>query len=377
MNRRPRVLAFGPLPPPTNGMSNAFGQVVRHLPARGWDVIPIDTADRTGPRAGSTFTLARAGNIGRLLVEAVARIRRADVVYVTIAQSRLGFAKDIVILESAALAGRPAVVHMHGGYFHGFYSSLTAPEKWCVTRTLDRVSSIIALTDSLRADFRMSRDWERRTVAISNTCDVPLGSERRLRPRALSILYISTLMSSKGYRETIAAASLLAQRHPAVHFQLDLGGELLPERDFPSRQAQEQDLRERLADAPANLAAKHHGVVTGSAKQRLLDEADVFVLPTDYVNEGQPIAVIEALTAGLPVVATAWRGIPESLPESMRSLLVPARDAKAVAEKLEDLLVAPDTFAAMSRDALGHASHFRPERHFDALDRELRRALTG
>jgi len=374
--RAPSLLAVGPLPPPVNGLSKAFSFVVEGLKADGWSVAVVDLADRTRPRVGSTFSWGRLGAVAGVLGQVVRRVRAAEVVYLTISQSRLGFAKDAAIIGAAALLQRPIVVHMHGGNFRGFYEALTPGEQTVVRAALDRVAVIIALTDSLRADFAMTRGWQARTVAVANTCDVrPREPRRAPRSGALRVLYLSTMMVSKGYRDTIIATGELARQRPHLRVHLDLAGSLLAERDFPSPEAQAEDLRQCLGRLPDNVQATYHGEVHGAQKEALLASADVFVLPTSYSNEGQPIAVIEALTAGLPVVATDWRGIRETLPVDMHPLLVPEREPAAVAERLVRLADDPQFYESSSRSAAGHAATFRPAAHLAAVARILEAAV--
>lgn len=372
--RNGTLLAIGPIPPPINGLSKAFQFVTVGLKQYGWDLQVVDSADRSSSRVGSGFSVPRMTAVMKILLEAVRAVPRADVVYLTIAQSRLGFAKDMVALRWAALLGRPVVVHMHGGNFGGFYASLSGPERQLVKGTLDRVAAIVVLTESLKGDFRMTQRWEERTVAISNTCDTRSGAPRRRRPGELRILYLSNLLVAKGYRETLMAAGQLASRRPNLTMRVDLAGGFLPDRDFPDTGAQAEDLHHLISELPANVAATYHGEVDGSRKQTLLDQSDVLVLPTSYINEGQPIAIIEALTSGLPVVATDWRGVRETLPEKMHQLLVPRRDATAVAEKLAALVDSEGLLAEQSAAALAHAATFSVEKHLRALDAVLRRA---
>ena len=53
--------------------------------------------------------------------------------------------------------------------------------------------------------------------------------------------------------------------------------------------------------------------IAGDEKEKLYSEADIFLLPTYYLGEGQPISIIEALSYGLPVISTNFRGIPEQI----------------------------------------------------------------
>ena len=65
---------------------------------------------------------------------------------------------------------------------------------------------------------------------------------------------------------------------------------------------------------------------------RLLSAADVFLLTS--ISEGIPLTIIEAMSAGVPVVSTRVGGVPEMIEEGRTGLLAPARDAPAVARQI-------------------------------------------
>ena len=362
------LLAVGPLPPPINGLSQAFAHVAKEMGPRGWKVEVVDAADRSPPRAGSSFSWSRSFEVVRVFRQVVSRLRRADVVYVTIAQSRLGFAKDLLILGAAFAAKRPVVIHMHGGNFGGFYAGLTVPEQLVVRTALARVQAIVVLTESLRADFKMSPSWERQTVAIANACEGSTGAVRNHPGQEWRLLFLSNLLPSKGYRETLLAAAELGRQRPSLRVTLALAGDLVPEQVFPSKEAQREDLDALMRSLPPNVRAEYKGIVTGPEKRTLFSSSDVFLLPTDYVNEGQPIAIIEAMRAGLPVIATAWRGIPETVSPAMRELLLSARDVSAISAKLTQLADTPQLYDAQSAESLRHGASFTLDRHLDALN---------
>ena len=90
----------------------------------------------------------------------------------------------------------------------------------------------------------------------------------------------------------------------------------------------------------------------------LLAEAGIFVLSSR--SECLPMSVIEAMAAGLPVVATAVGGIPELVEHERTGILVPPGDARALAAALSRL--AGD---AGLRQRMGEAGRARAEEHFD------------
>jgi glycosyltransferase involved in cell wall biosynthesis len=356
-------------------MSEAFGLLLRGLPAHGWDLRVVDIADRSPPRPDATFSLDRAGGVASAAARAASLAGDADLVYLTIAQSRWGFARDALLLTAAALRRATLVVHLHGGNFAAFYQALSGVERWVVRTVLGRVRRIIVLTERMRRDFSMIHDWQSRTVAVGNACDMPPGRARRLREGHLRLIYVSNLVVSKGYQDVVAATGHLAARRPGLQVTLDLAGAPAPGRDFSGPEAQLEALHRQLQALPSSVKATYHGVVHGPEKQRLFDQADVLLLPTYYPNEGQPIAILEALSAGVLPLATDWRGIPDSVPASMTALLVPPRDPLAIADRLIPLLDTPGLYETLSRDALAHAERFRPERHLAAIDDVLRGAL--
>src|SRR5207249_3021130 len=75
------------------------------------------------------------------------------------------------------------------------------------------------------------------------------------------------------------------------------------------------------------------GFLAADAKAELLKKSDCLCFPTYYSAEGQPVSVIEAMAFGLAIVASAWRGIPELLPEHY-PFLIPERDPSAIARAL-------------------------------------------
>jgi glycosyltransferase involved in cell wall biosynthesis len=78
------------------------------------------------------------------------------------------------------------------------------------------------------------------------------------------------------------------------------------------------------------------GWVVGDQKRRLLESATVYVLPS--YNEGLPMGILEALSCGLPVVASDVGGIPDAVTDGVEGFVVPAGDVAALGGALRKLL---------------------------------------
>ena len=90
----------------------------------------------------------------------------------------------------------------------------------------------------------------------------------------------------------------------------------------------------------------------------ILRASDVFVLSSRV--EGNPLSVMEAMAAGLPVVSTAVGGVPELVQEGATGLLVPSEDAGALAQAMQALVDDP-----VRRQAMGEAARQHAVAHFD------------
>ena len=107
----------------------------------------------------------------------------------------------------------------------------------------------------------------------------------------------------------------------------------------------------------SGLQGRAHLLGLRSDVPDLLNAADVFAMSSDY--EGNPLAVLEAMTAGKPVVSTAVGGVPE-LVEGGCGLLVPRGDAQALSEAMSYMLENPE-----ARESMGAASARRAMERFD------------
>ncbi len=176
-----------------------------------------------------------------------------------------------------------------------------------------------------------------RVVHLANFAREPAGESERLRdPNRL--LFAGRLGPEKGVDILLRSLAMVAESWPQV--SLEIAG------DGPERS--------RLVDLAAQLGLSDRVVWTGPLKadelSRRYEEAGVFVLPTLWM-ENCPVAVLEAMAHGLPVVATRIGGLPELVEDRVTGALVERADVSGLAAALLELLGEPERTAAMGRAA--------------------------
>lgn len=166
------------------------------------------------------------------------------------------------------------------------------------------------------------------------------GQQRRQPPR---LLFLGRLRYGKGIPYLIEAADLL--RAAGRDFQLDLVGEGSDEGEI--RASIEQ---KGLGDRISLCGPAGHAQVPEH-----LARADVLILPSeirsDGGREGLSNAVLEAMAAGVPVVATRISSIEEAIQDGVSGLLVPQKDPAALASAVGRLLDDPELAATITRNA--------------------------
>ena len=157
------------------------------------------------------------------------------------------------------------------------------------------------------------------------------------------ITTVANLRPGKGHEVLLKAAARVIRRVPDVRFQI-VG-------DGPRRQELEQQAATLRISAQVSFAGHRDDVPA------ILAQSDIFAFPS--FMEASPNAVIEAMAAGLPIVATRVGGIPEVIEHEHSGVLVPPGDDRALAAGILRLIERPD----VATEA-GHAARQAVEARF-------------
>ncbi len=270
----------------------------------------------------------------------------------------------------AAIAGRLAGVPVRLHTFTGqAWAELSGPMRW-LARAADRL--VVALNTRCYADSASQRAFlEQEGIAAPGELAVlgagsvagvdaaafdpgryreaaaALRRAHGIEPEARVLVFVGRVTRDKGIAELVQAFGVLEKRHPSAH--LFLVGPEEPERDpLPA------ETRSAIAGN-----RRIHAVGYNATPQHFLAAGDVLCLPS--YREGFGNVVIEAAAMGLPAVGTRIVGLADAIADGETGVLVPVRDAAALAAALERLL-ADDAL----RLAMGRAARERALRLFEA-----------
>lgn len=220
---------------------------------------------------------------------------------------------------------------------------------------------VVANSPAAAAILREEGIPSRSVALISNGVETESYGEPVPRPEVRRVITVANLRPEKSHETLIAAAAQLAEACPGLRYQIVGEGSRRHELEALARARGVGDILEFLGhreDVPELLAA-----------------ADVFVLPSR--SEAFPNGAIEAMAAGLPVVACAVGGLLDLIETGRTGILVPPSDPEPLAAALLSLYEHPDRARAMGiearREVRSRYSFERMVRAFEDLyETELR-----
>lgn len=373
------LIAVGTLPPPVDGQSIAFEAFVDHLDMtrRNHRVIDIAVRSRSGGEPG-TLDRLRSYLFKWFELLGTVALHPGALVYLTIAQSLRGLARDAAFIAVSKLFRCPVVCHLHGGNYDGFYERQGLLGRWVIRRTLRASSAIVILGNSLRSMFDFDPRLAPRLRVVANS--LPVGAMPVTTPKHLPgspsapirILYLSNLIESKGYLTVLEAVRVLRDRfdiRSEAHFCGRFLANPSDDRIVTSTEHARRHFSEEVERLGLRRSVTFHGAVGGERKIEQLRAAHFLVLPTRYDNEGQPISILEAMAFATPVISTDYRAIPDLISDGETGYLVGPDDAEGIASRIAELCADTTRYTTMSQNAMDRVkTRFSLSMHLKRLD---------
>lgn len=289
--------------------------------------------------------------IRQLLKIAYQLASNRDIRIVHIHSSKRGslYRKLLVACLAKKLFRKKTINHIHTGNFQPFYEGTNRIGRKAISYFLRLNDATITVSEPLKryceTVFQLKQVYKVNNMV--SHFGPPPGDGVNMNGR-MNLLFLGLLHPNKGVfdlLEVVAAnKQLLAGR-----IKLFIGGN-----------GQVNQLQERIGAAQLEDLVEYKGWVSGAVKYQLLQQAHVFVLPS--YHEGIPMAILEAMDYGKPVIATAVGGIPELVQPGENGCLVNPGDHTALLQAILFYLNDRENIVRHGAQATRKATEFLPER---------------
>ncbi len=324
----PRIGLVAPLPPQVGGVVRVAEWLLAHAPETGCTYVPFDLWRPPGGAAGGRLTAGAVVSQLRLLARFVAWLPRSPrVVHMCVSCTPTGLARDVAYVALLAACRRRTIAHVHGADLE---LALGERGRGLGLRAIGRLSAVVVAVSP-----RPAADLEAAGIRATHVFN-PIGIENAGRASSdgsgpMHLLFVGAYGRRKGIYELMAALARVRQDGHDVRVRV------VGPPEFP-------DEVDRLAEAIRGLGLEDAVALTGPlAADEVAGEllaADVFCLPSH--REGLPMAILEAMAVGLPVVVTSVGGIPDVVRDGDSGLVVPPGDVQSLADALAALAADPE-----------------------------------
>lgn len=240
----------------------------------------------------------------------------------------------------------PHVCTVHGGDVFGLQGTLLKKFKSFAIRHADAItvnsSATRQVVSSICDNCSALHTIPMGVSPAPHYGTTPISSQLRQRKGPL-VLFVGRLVEEKGLTDLLEAFSLLHDKHQNITLVVIGEGQ---DRPLFEKQARDLGLTEKV---------RFTGWLNSDQLPAYLAEADIFVAPSRTSPEGwveaQGLTIIEAMMAGLPVIATQTGGIVDSVEHNISGILIPERSPPKLAEALNHLLINPKLAESLGQKA--------------------------
>jgi glycosyltransferase involved in cell wall biosynthesis len=368
-----------PMVDATGGTERSALEIARIQTHRGYDVTVASNAEEYWEGSWEGVRLLHLAPYSWMRFCSFGKVRGSHLPLAVLIQSgRFDLIHLHEYLNTRFFASRPKVMHFHNNPLDNRDAAefaRDAPEYWA---QVGKSSTQIAVSEFLVSRLRLAHSHAGSDAAPANIVKVPGGAgskvllqekrkyeRERIRQKlgltATDVLFLfaGAIRPEKGVDYLARAFAKLSEDNANACLAIAGGSKLWVEEGWlygKTLEATEQQVLNVLAPAIARKRAFMLGIVPPVEIDAYYAASDIFVLPSMF-QETFGLVLLEAFSAGLPVIAFRSGGIPELVEDRTNGIIVPQGDEEALYQSMRELMLDRDL-----RDRLGAAAESVPSR---------------
>ena len=229
------------------------------------------------------------------------------------------FWRKTKFIKLAKNFNKKVIIHVHASRFKDFYNESTKKQE--IKKYLNMTDKIIVLSNSWKDWFINIGIDATKIIVLNNIVTYPKIQQTNEDSNKIKILFLGEIGKRKGVFDILTAiAKDLNYYKDKILFKI--GGN-----------KNEEQLQSFIQSNNLQSFVKFEGWVAGEKKEKLLNWADIFILPS--YNEGLPIAILEAMSYNTAIISSPVGGIPEIINHKKNGMLVMPGNIKEIDEAMK------------------------------------------
>ncbi|GAB4257125.1 MAG: hypothetical protein Kow0079_14310 [Vicingaceae bacterium] len=321
-----KILLLGKTPPPYIGPAIATEIILNSDLNNYFELIHLNTKLNEGVESMGRFGIGKLFKTRNLYKKYKQLINQhhPDLVLIPISQTTMGFLKDLPFINIAYKKRVKIVIQLRGSNFLNWYNGCSETLKNKVKKALQKCDGVIVLGDCLKYLFEPFFMADKIFV-VPNGANFSFPTVQK--PDSITFLYFANFLPSKSFWEVLNAFKIATQ-NTDKKIQLIAAGAW-----------DNESYKSKCLDFIQNHKLKNVTILPpqwGTEKLKLFAQADVFLFCPQQ-PEGHPWVIVEALAAGLPIIATDQGAIKESVISQKNGFLLNETNIDLIAEKIQCL----------------------------------------
>lgn len=339
---RNKILMVGPLPPTIGGITTCMLNILTSDLNKQYEFIPFTTSRPTENLVRGVYdhTLIFHVGLNCLIRAALTTLHHLIIFPISLAQRNpkivhihttdyWPFWESSIYIFFSKIFHRKIVLHIHATSFDKFYKNRNSLLKYLTRKTLNIADKIIVLSSRSKSFFAKLVP-EYKLAVIPNAVKSAIFNnelQKHIKSNAVKVLFIGGIEAKrKGIYDVLRAIPVVAEKYGSNILFAFVG------------KCDVEKLRTICKEKNVSNYVEILGYLETKEKRKVISLSDIYILPS--YSEGLPIAMLEAMAAGLPIISTPVGSIPEVIEQGVNGYLIKPGDYYGLAEKI--LVLAKD-----------------------------------
>lgn len=314
------ILLIGPVPPPFGGQSVLVSSIVESNLTTEFRFKVINIShERPGPIKRVLLT----AEFIRQIVTSLWVEQGIGLIHIHTSAGIAFYEKALFSIIGKAFR-KKIILHIHGGRFKQFWTSSGKLGQFLIRSSLKLNDSLIVLSKEWKNYFETDIKCTIPVNVLENAIKADFLVPTKRQSSEITFLYVGHLKREKGLLDLLDAIRSLG-KIVTFQFKVKLMG-------VGDTAANENMIKSAFVGSGVGNV-DFLGLMSGEAKLQHFADSDIFVLPSH--SEDMPISILEAMSHGLPVIATNVGAIPGIITDGVNGYLVSPHDVNSLAEKMK------------------------------------------
>lgn len=340
-----------------SGQSMMFEAFIEYLQARDFDVKIIDLASKYDDINVGKIAYKRVAEYFGIILNAysVFKKNKGSIVYITTAQTKGGFYRDYIFINFAKFFKCKLLLQQFGSNFQNFYTSLSPRFQKIVLETFNKGDYLIVEGEVTRQQFKILDNFDSKVLIVRNGLpekNIQNGKDGKVYKKGdtFNMIYLSYMIESKGYWDVLHAVKILKNDY-RLDIKCVFSGAFKASVDdalFSDINEAEKAFEKYIKEHKLESSIVYYKGLMGDKKAEEFKKSNVFLLPSYFKFEGQPVSVLEAMAYGSVPIVTNYRMIPEMVTNES-GIFVNAKSPQEIADAIKTLIEDTDYYAKLSK----------------------------